>query len=84
MRKLEKLSGGDFDRAYMKRMVKDHHDDLEHFEHAAKTRNPNATSEFAARQVPILTEHLRMAEATYDVTAGPKRTANRQTGSTRQ
>jgi putative membrane protein len=84
MRKLEKLSGGDFDRAYMKRMVKDHHDDVEHFEHAAKTRSPNATSEFAARQLPILTQHLEMARATYDVTLAPKRTAERQTGSTRQ
>jgi putative membrane protein len=84
MRKLEKLSGGDFDRAYMKRMVKEHHDDVGEFQRKAKARNPNDVTEFASRNVPTLIEHLRMAEATYDIAAGPKRTATRETGSTRQ
>jgi putative membrane protein len=83
MRKLQKLSGGDFDRAYMKRMVKDHHEDLEHFKREGRTRTPNAVTEFAARNVPILLEHLRLAETTYDIAAAPKRTAKRETGSSR-
>lgn len=84
MRELQKLSGGDFDRAYMKRMVKEHHDDVAEFRRKAKTRHPNDVTEFASRNVPILLEHLRMAQATYDIAAGPKRTATRETGSTRQ
>jgi hypothetical protein len=68
----------------MKRMVKDHREDLKHFEHEAKARNPNDATEFASRQMPILVEHLRMAQATYDIAAGPKRTASRETGSARQ
>jgi hypothetical protein len=40
--------------------------------------------DFAARSVPVLQEHLRMAESTYDITAGPKRSKDRETGSTRK
>ena len=84
MRKLEKLSGGDFDRAYMKSMLKDHHEDVESFKREAKTNKPNEVTEFASRTVPILIEHLRMAQATYDIAAGPKRADERETGSTRR
>jgi len=50
----------------------------------AKTRKPNEVTEFASRTVPILIEHLRMAQATYDIAAGPKRADERETGSTRR
>jgi putative membrane protein len=84
LEKLKGLSGGDFDRAYMKHMVKDHRADLKEFRHEAKAKNPNEVTQFAARTVPTLQEHLHMAETTYDIAYGPKRSAKRETGSTRK
>ena len=79
--KLRGLSGPDFDREYMKHMVKDHKEDLEDFRKVAKKHKPDDVSEFAKRTVPVLEEHLRMAQVTYDITAAGKRTGERETGS---
>ena len=84
LEKLKGLTGGDFDRAYMKHMVKDHRADLKEFRHEAKAKNPNEVTQFAARTVPTLQEHLHMAETTYDIAAAPKRSGERETGSTRR
>lgn len=84
MKKLDGLVGGDFDREYMAHMVSDHRADLKAFRHEAKTKKPNAVAEFAARTEPVLVEHLRMAQKTYDIAKAPKRTGDRETGSTRK
>jgi putative membrane protein len=84
LKKLDGLAGGDFDREYMEHMVKDHKADLKAFRHEAKAKQPNDVTEFAARTEPVIFEHLRMAQKTYDVTEAPKRTASREAGSTRK
>jgi putative membrane protein len=61
---LENLSGPDFDRAYMKDMVKDHKNAVAEFKkEAAKGRDPELRN-YAAQSLPVLEEHLQMAEQT--------------------
>ena len=82
--KLAKLSGPDFDREFMRRMVKDHKEAVEDFRKQAKAKHPNDVNAFAAKTLPTLEDHLRMAQVTYDITATGKRTGDRQTGSTKK
>ncbi|MGZ5048453.1 MAG: DUF4142 domain-containing protein [Usitatibacter sp.] len=83
MAKLEKLSGGDFDRAYMHDMVVDHLKDVHEFREHAKSRKDNEAKAFAARTLPTLQGHLDAALATNDIVQAPKRAGNRTTGSTK-
>ena len=54
--------GADFDKDYAKDMVKDHRKDLKEFQDAArKVQDPDLRA-FAQKAVPILQEHLGMAE----------------------
>jgi putative membrane protein len=58
---LAKLRGSAFDRAYARAMVQDHQEDLRLYrEEAANGTDPDVKA-FAARHVPVLEEHLRMA-----------------------
>ena len=60
---LAKLRGRAFDRAYAQAMVKDHQEDLQAYqEEAANGTDPDVKA-FAARHVPLLQEHLRMAQS---------------------
>ncbi len=60
--KLEKLSGDQFDKAYMQDMVKDHKTDVAEFEHESKAAKDPAVKSFASQTLPTLQEHLREAE----------------------
>lgn len=61
---LENLNGPAFDRAYMKDMVKDHKNEIAEFKkEAAKGRDPELRN-YAAQALPVLEEHLQMAEQT--------------------
>ncbi|MEN0075388.1 MAG: DUF4142 domain-containing protein [Paracraurococcus sp.] len=60
---LAKLQGRAFDRAYAKAMVQDHQEDLRAFQNEAQNGTDPDVKAFAARQVPMLQEHLRMAQA---------------------
>jgi putative membrane protein len=60
-RKLEKLSGSEFDRAYVKEMVKDHEKTIAKFEEAAQSLNDPELKQFAEESLPKLREHNRMA-----------------------
>ena len=82
--KLAKLQGPDFDRAYMKDMVKDHKHDVSEFKKEAKKAKDPDVQKFAQSTLPTLEEHLAMAEKTHDVVQGSKRTGNRETGSTKK
>jgi putative membrane protein len=84
MDRLSKRIGPDFDRGYMKLMVKEHKKDVKEFTEHAKSRNPDDVTRFAAATLPILDTHLQSALATYDITAAPKRTGHRETGSTKK
>jgi len=60
---LEKLSGQQFDRLYMKDMVRDHQKDVAEFERESKivAKDP-AIKNFAQQTLPILKDHLKEAE----------------------
>jgi putative membrane protein len=83
MRKLEKLTGGDFDRAYMKAMVKDHRKDIDEFREHARSKRDDDARAFAAKTLPVLQGHLDAALATNDIVQAPKRTGKRETGSSK-
>ena len=84
MDKLGKLSGPDFDRAYMKDMVSDHKKDVSAFRKEAKGAKDADVKGFASQTLPTLEDHLAMAQKTSDVVQGSKRTGNRETGSTKK
>jgi len=60
--RLEKLSGEQFDRAYMKNMVKDHQKDVAEFERMSKMAKDPAIKNFAEQTLPTLKDHLKEAE----------------------
>lgn len=59
--RLARLSGHDFDRAYMQEMVADHRKDIAHFEGEAQTGTDPDLKAFAAGALPVLRQHLEMA-----------------------
>lgn len=59
---LQKLSGADFDQAYISDMVRDHKKDVKEFEKATKNLSDPELKAFAEKTLPTLQEHLRQAE----------------------
>lgn len=62
--RLSKLSGAEFDRAYMKDMVADHRTDVNEFKKESERGTDSDLKEFAAKTLPTLQKHLQTAEAT--------------------
>ena len=60
---LMKVHGIDFDRSYITLMVKDHKDDIDEFEKAAKNANDPDIRAFAQNTVPMLRQHLDSARS---------------------
>jgi putative membrane protein len=60
--RLARLRGSAFDRAYKQAMVQDHQEDLRAFQTEAQNGTDPEVKAFAARTVPVLQEHLRLAE----------------------
>ena len=54
---LQKLDGPGFDKMYIDHMVKDHNKDIAAFESEAKDGD-----DFAAKTLPVLQEHLKLAK----------------------
>jgi len=83
--RLEKLSGSEFDRAYMATMVKDHTQDVTEFRTEAKTATDPAVKNFASETLPTLEDHLKEAKSVHHQVAGTaanhKATPHTQTGS---
>ena len=59
--RLEKLSGNEFDQAYMRDMVKDHTKDVAEFQKAASTASNPDVKSFAEQTLPTLQSHLKQA-----------------------
>jgi len=59
-RRLEKMSGAAFDRAYVDLMISDHRKDITEFERASRSSN-EAVRTFAEKTLPTLREHLTQA-----------------------
>lgn len=64
--RLAKLSGAEFDRAYMKEMTSDHKKDVSKYEQAAKSAKDDELQQHAKEAVSTLREHEKMAESTMD------------------
>ncbi len=60
--KMLELSGAEFDKAYAKHMTNDHTEDTKKFAEAAKSVKDPDLKAFAEKTLPVLQEHLRMAE----------------------
>ena len=60
--KLSNQSGTAFDKAYAKAMVRDHKKYVKEFEHESAGGIDSDVKAFAAKTLPALKEHLRMAE----------------------
>jgi putative membrane protein len=59
---LMKKHGREFDRNYISLMVKDHKDDIDEFEKAARNANDTDIRAFAQRNVAMLQHHLDSAQ----------------------
>ena len=60
--RLSKLSGGAFDKAYMRAMIDDHQEDVSEFRQESQNAKDPDIRQFAAKTLPTLQEHLRMAK----------------------
>ena len=72
MDKMEKLSGAQFDRAYMDDMVADHKEDVAEFKKEASSGKDSDLKAFAAKTLPTLEDHLKMAQSTDAAVKGSK------------
>jgi putative membrane protein len=60
--KFAKLSGAEFDRAYVKDMLADHKKDVDAFARESMSGQDSDVKAWAAKTLPTLREHLRMIE----------------------
>jgi putative membrane protein len=61
--RLSKLSGEQFDHAYMQDMVKDHTKDVAEFRHESTMAKDPDVKNFASQTLPTLQEHLSLAKS---------------------
>jgi putative membrane protein len=74
MRRADEIAaknGADFDRAYMDAMVKDHEEAVDLFEREANADVKTTTTAWAAKVLPTLKDHLKMALQTGRVVGAP-------------
>ena len=78
--KLEKMKGAQFDQAYMRGMVDDHTKAVKEFESASTGATDPDVKAFAAKNLPTLREHLRMAQEIHkSVSSGTSGTSGTKT-----
>ena len=63
--RLAALRGTEFDRQYMAEMIRDHQEDVAAFQREADTGHDPDVRAWAAKMVPVLREHLRLAESVH-------------------
>ncbi|MEO7741621.1 MAG: DUF4142 domain-containing protein [Usitatibacter sp.] len=61
--KMQKLSGAEFDRAYVQHMVADHKKAIDLFTRASHDAKDADVKAYAAKTLPALQEHQKMAQA---------------------
>ena len=74
--KLSGLSGGQFDKAYVAMMVKDHDKDVADFQQEANSGTNSDLKSFASKTLPTLQEHDRMIK---DISANVNSTSGGST-----
>lgn len=62
MEDLQKATGADFDKMYVRDMIKDHKHDIKEFQNAAKDVTDPDLKAYAQKTIPILEQHLHMAQ----------------------
>jgi putative membrane protein len=72
--KLSKLSGAEFDKAYMHEMVTDHTKDVSEFKHHSTTGKDADLKAWAGQTLPTLEEHLKMAKEKNAAVSGEAKT----------
>jgi putative membrane protein len=72
--KLAKLSGGEFDKAYVKDMLKDHQTDVQEFKEEAQNGTDPNVKAFASTALPVLQHHLEMVK---ELNKGEKQVSKR-------
>jgi putative membrane protein len=60
--RLSKMSGTEFDKAYMQHQLKDHRKDVAEFQKEASSGKNADIKNFASSTLPVLQEHLKLAE----------------------
>jgi putative membrane protein len=60
--RLSKLSGDQFDRAYMQSMVQDHKKDVAEFQKESRSAKDSDVKNWASQTLPTLQSHLQQAE----------------------
>lgn len=63
MHKLEPLHGHEFDRQFMHAQIKDHRGDIQKFQQELQATHVTPVKAFAMTTLPILRQHLALAEA---------------------
>ncbi len=71
--RLFQLSGAAFDHAYMRDMLADHRADISEFRREGDDGTNPEMKAFAAKSLPILEEHLKLAETTMHNVKGEKK-----------
>ncbi len=61
VRRLDKLSGTQFDQEYMRSMLAHHPDDVNYFQSAANSAQSSQVRQLLAGALPVLRQHLSMA-----------------------
>jgi len=80
--RLSKLSGEQFDRAYMQLMVRDHRKDVADFRKQSTGAKDDAVKSFAAQTLPTLQDHLKTAEQTQTSLNAARATSGKPSGTT--
>jgi putative membrane protein len=62
--RLSKLSGAQFDRAYMSAMLRDHQKDVSEFKMESSNGKDPDVKAFASKTLPTLEDHLKLAQQT--------------------
>jgi len=75
--RLSKLSGADFDREYMREMVRDHDADVKEFQREAKNAKDADVKSWAGKTLPTLEEHKQQAHQVYASVGGKDRAARK-------
>jgi putative membrane protein len=68
---LAPLHGADFDRTFLKAQIEDHGQDIQRYSAVAQQSQDQAIRRFAALGVPVLQQHLALAEAVQATLGNP-------------
>jgi len=80
MTKITRMTGADFDRAYIKMMLSDHKKDVSEFEKQSTKGADADIKAFAGTTLPTLQEHLTMIQALSGTTGGGNSNSNSNHG----